>query len=189
MCRWYLKTCRKTRPRCWHHPCHVFMSPLISCPHSKVLRAPCSKPKDLGLASGPTPCEQRGQAKKVGGILAPLAAKARWPWVVSTTFAAHTLGSHTLRGKAHGLQCAQGVLCRGCREPAYCSGCWCHWEPHLLALVLGDFCQVGCWAGKTLPGSLRPRSPRIALRYVGPHRWEPSQRVPVTFISGWLSHH
>lgn len=64
MCRWYLKTCRKTRPCCWHHPCHVFMSPLISCLHSMVLRAPCSKPKDLGLASGPMPVSKGDRPRR-----------------------------------------------------------------------------------------------------------------------------
>lgn len=58
----------------------------------------------------------------MGGVSAPQ------PWVVPSASAAHPLGSHTLRGKAHGPWCAQGVLCRGRREPAYCSGRWRHWE-------------------------------------------------------------
>lgn len=92
-----------------------------AAPTQWYLEPHAASPKSL--STSPIPCEQRGQAKKVGGVLAPR------PWVVpSAASAAHPLGSHTLRGKAHGPRCAQGVLCRGQREPAYCSGCWRHWE-------------------------------------------------------------
>lgn len=94
--------------------------------------APCSKhlsPKSLcspqaGLLQAPaTPCELRGPAKKVVASYFPPNQGLMTPWAVPTTSAARTLGSHTLRGKAHGLRCAQGVLCKGSREQVYRSGC------------------------------------------------------------------
>lgn len=90
-------------------------------------QAPCSKhlsPKSLsspqaGLPQAPS-CERRGPAKKVVASYFPPNQGLMTPWAVPTTSAARTLGSHALRGKAHGPRCAQGVLCR---EQVYRSGC------------------------------------------------------------------
>lgn len=101
----------------------VPMSPVL-LPHSMVLRAPGSKhlsPKSLSspkaglLQAPPTPCEQRGQAEKVGGILGPSQAKPRDLGLFPPPLLPAPLGP-TLRGKAHGPRCAQGALCRGCRN-------------------------------------------------------------------------
>ncbi|KAM7323643.1 hypothetical protein ACRRTK_017749 [Alexandromys fortis] len=97
-----------------------------------VLSSPIQQalePKELVLASGSllqapaTPCELRGPAKKVVASYFPPNQGLMTPWAVPTTSVARTLGSHALRGKAHGLRCAQGVLCKGSREQVYCSGC------------------------------------------------------------------
>lgn len=99
-------------------------------------QALCSKhlsPKSLsspqaGLLQAPsTPCELRGPAKKVVASCFPPNQGLMTPWAVPTTSAARTLGSHALRGKAHGLRCAQECSARavGNRSTALAVG---HWE-------------------------------------------------------------
>lgn len=97
-------------------------------PHSMVLSSPMQQalePKELVLASGRSPSGPTYTlcAKKVVASCFSPNQGLMTPWAVPTTSAARTLGSHTLRGKAHGPRCAQGVLCKGSREQVYRSGC------------------------------------------------------------------
>lgn len=89
----------------------------------------------------------------MGGILAPLPGKA--VTLGHSHLCCCTLGSHTLRGKAHGPRCTQGALCRGTGTglPLWLWGTRKLFveelmygqvinllAPRLLAWVLGDFC-------------------------------------------------